>query len=144
MPLQGMEHVLLLADDIEATRDFYCEALGMEVGERPPLAFPGYWLYVRGVPCVHLAEREAYAAHSQTVGIAVSPRTEGTGALDHLAFAGTDYDAIVARLRRSGIEPARNVVPGVGLRQLFFSDPNGVKIEVNVMPATGTTTNAKE
>ena len=137
MPLNGMEHVLVLADDIEATRDFYCEALGMQVGDRPHLAFPGHWLYIEGVPCIHVADREAYAAHARSIGVPVSPRADGTGAVDHLAFNGNDYDAVVARLRRTGISPAQNVVPGVGLRQLFFSDPNGVKIEINVMPVRG-------
>jgi catechol 2,3-dioxygenase-like lactoylglutathione lyase family enzyme len=57
--------------------------------------------------------------------------------LDHLAFAGDDHKEAVARLERNGIEPRHNTVPGVGMRQLFFEDPNGVKIEVNVMPAEG-------
>jgi len=36
------------------------------------------------------------------------------------------------RLRRNGIEAIENTVPGVGLRQLFVCDPNGVRIEINV------------
>jgi catechol 2,3-dioxygenase-like lactoylglutathione lyase family enzyme len=144
MPLTGMEHLLVLTDDIGATRDFYCEALGMEVGERPPLEFPGYWLYLGGVPCIHVAERQAYAAHSQLIGIPASPKADGTGAVDHVAFNGHDYDELVSRLQRRGVEPARNVVPGIGLRQLFFEDPNGVKIEINVMPATGTDPQANQ
>ncbi len=39
MPLTKMEHYLVLTDDIDATRDFYCQALGMHVGFRPPLGF---------------------------------------------------------------------------------------------------------
>jgi catechol 2,3-dioxygenase-like lactoylglutathione lyase family enzyme len=132
MPLTKLEHLLVLTDDIDATRDFYRDALGLEVGDRPPLAFPGHWLYVDGVPCVHVAERDAYEAHSETLGIPASPPADGTGAVDHLAFNGTDYDAVVDRLKRTGIEPAHNVIPSIGLRQLFFSDPNGVKIEINV------------
>ena len=46
MPLDKIEHYLVLTDDIDATRDFYVEALGMRVGPRPPLGFPGYWVYV--------------------------------------------------------------------------------------------------
>jgi len=41
MPLEKMEHYLVLTDDIEATRDFYVNALGMYVGARPPLGFAG-------------------------------------------------------------------------------------------------------
>jgi catechol 2,3-dioxygenase-like lactoylglutathione lyase family enzyme len=137
MPLTRLEHVLVLTDDIERTRDFYRDALGLEVGDRPPLEFPGYWLYANGVPCVHVADREAYTAHSATTGILPSPPAQGTGALDHLAFSEESHDEAVARLERTGIEARRNTVPGIGLRQLFFEDPNGVLIEVNVMPAEG-------
>jgi catechol 2,3-dioxygenase-like lactoylglutathione lyase family enzyme len=45
---QALDHVLVLSDDIDASRDFYCRALGMSVGERPPLPFPGHWLYDAG------------------------------------------------------------------------------------------------
>jgi catechol 2,3-dioxygenase-like lactoylglutathione lyase family enzyme len=137
MALSKIEHVLVLTEDIEGTRDFYRDALGLEVGERPPLEFPGYWLYAEGVPCIHVADRETYTAHSRTLGMPASPPAEGTGALDHLSFTGDDHEQALARLERNGIVPQRNTVPGIGMRQLFFKDPNGVKIEINVMPAEG-------
>ena len=46
MPLEVMEHVNIRAADMEATKDFYCDVLGMRVGERPPFDFPGYWIYL--------------------------------------------------------------------------------------------------
>jgi catechol 2,3-dioxygenase-like lactoylglutathione lyase family enzyme len=137
MPLTRLDHVLVLTDDIDGTRDFYRDALGLEVGERPPLEFPGYWLYADGVPCVHGADRDAYTAHSRGTGIPASPPAAGTGALDHLAFSADDHDEAVTRLERSGVQAKHNEVPGIGMRQLFFKDPNGVKIEINVMPAEG-------
>ena len=124
-----MEHLLVLTDDTDGTRDFYCTALGLEVGERPPLEFPGYWLYLGGVPCVHVADREAYTAHSEQVGVPAA-----AGPVDHVAFNGDDYEEAAARLEREGIEARVNTLPGVGLRQLFFEDPNGLKVEINVMP----------
>jgi catechol 2,3-dioxygenase-like lactoylglutathione lyase family enzyme len=128
MPLTRMEHLLVLTDDIDGTKDFYCRALGLEAGERPPLEFPGHWLYVEGVPCVHIADREAYTAHCERVGIPASPN-----AVDHIAFTGNDYEEAAARLEREGVEATTNAVPGAGLRQLFLEDPNGLKIEINVM-----------
>ena len=132
MPLTKMEHLLVLTDDLEATKRFYCGVLGLEAGERPPLEFSGYWLYLGRVPCVHVAEREAYAAHAGTIGLDASAPAQGTGAVDHIAFNGSDYEEIAARLRRNGIEAIENTVPGVGLRQLFVRDPNGVRVEINV------------
>ena len=123
----GLQHLLVLTDDIEGTRDFWCGALRLEEGERPPLEFPGYWLYAGGVPCVHVAERAAYEAHSESIGIPASELP-----VDHVAFSEEGYDDVVARLERRGIEAAANEVPGAGLRQLFIQDPNGVKVEINV------------
>ncbi|HVW69776.1 MAG TPA: VOC family protein [Steroidobacteraceae bacterium] len=132
MPLTKLEHYLVLTDDIEATRDFYVQALGMHVGFRPPLGFPGYWVYVGDTPCIHIAEWKSYTAHSLEQGVPVSSRAPGTGPLDHIAFNAHDYDEVVERLERHGVRPARNDVPGADLRQLFLEDPNGLKIEINV------------
>ena len=132
MPLTQLEHYLVLTDDIDATRDFYCNALGMRVGPRPPLDFSGYWVYLGEVPCIHIADWHSYRAHSRTTGIAISTRAAGTGPLDHIAFNAVDYAAVKARLAAHGIEATENLVAGVGLRQLFLSDPNGVKIELNI------------
>jgi len=132
MPLTKMEHYLVLTDDIDATRDFYCEALGMHVGFRPPLGFPGYWVYVGDTPCIHIAEWATYTAHSVSQGVPVSSRAPGTGALDHIAFNAHDYEETLERLKRYGVQVDSNDVPGGTLRQLFLKDPNGVKIEINV------------
>ena len=132
MPLTKMEHYLVLTDDIDGTRDFYCNALGMQVGPRPPLAFPGYWLYVGETPCIHIGEWATYTAHSNSQRIPVTTPAPGTGPVDHIAFNGDDFDEILARLRKHGVTAHINRVPGGALRQLFLTDPNGVKIEINV------------
>ena len=75
---------------------------------------------------MHVAERAAYEAHSERIGIAAA-----AGPVEHVAFDADDYDGVVARIERGGIDAARNAVPGV-MRQLFVEDPNGVKIEINV------------
>ena len=54
MPLGGLQHYTIEPQDLERTKDFYCEVLGLENGDRPPLDFPGYWLYSGGVATVHL------------------------------------------------------------------------------------------
>lgn len=133
MPITHLEHFLVLTDDLNATRDFYRDALGLTVGPRPPLAFAGYWLYAGGVPCVHIAERSSYNASSAPAGIPVSERAPGTGAFDHAAFIAHDFEEMAAHLARLGIPAHLNSVPG-GLRQLFVLDPNGVKIEINFPP----------
>jgi catechol 2,3-dioxygenase-like lactoylglutathione lyase family enzyme len=133
MSVGAIEHVLVLADDIDATRDFYCSALGLSVGDRPPLAFPGHWLYAPGVrgACVHVAERRAYAAHAAGLGLRVPERDPGVGPVDHVAFSAGNWEAVLERLSEAGIDAVTNAVPG-GPRQVFFEDPNGVRVEISV------------
>ena len=131
MPLLRMEHYLVLSDDIEKTKAFYCDALGMREGFRPQLEFPGYWLYVGDTPCIHIAEWASYAVWTKEVGIPVSSRAASTGPVDHIAFNASGFDEMRARLKSRGIEPAENLLDEIGLKQLFFYDPNGVPIELN-------------
>jgi catechol 2,3-dioxygenase-like lactoylglutathione lyase family enzyme len=131
MSVGSIEHVLVLADDIERTRAFYCEVVGLAVGDRPPLEFPGYWLYAGATACVHIAERRPYAAHAARLGLAVPERDPGAGPVDHIAFAAGDYEAVVERLERCGVASVTNTVPD-GPRKVFIEDPNGVRIEINV------------
>ena len=131
MPLLRLEHYLVLSDDIDATRDFYCDVLGMREGFRPKLGFPGYWLYVGDVPSIHIAEWESYAVWTKEVGIPISSRAASTGAVDHIAFNASGFDEVRARLQARGIEISENLLDEIGLRQLFIYDPNGVPIELN-------------
>jgi catechol 2,3-dioxygenase-like lactoylglutathione lyase family enzyme len=131
MSVTAMEHVLVLSDDIEATRDFYCRVVGLRVGERPPLEFPGYWLYAGATPCLHIAERRTYGAHAAHLGLSVPAEAPDAGPVDHIAFNASDYEELSVRLERNGVPAVANTVPG-GPRQLFIDDPNGVRIEINV------------
>jgi catechol 2,3-dioxygenase-like lactoylglutathione lyase family enzyme len=133
MGVTDIAHVLVLSDDIDETRDFWCATLGLEQGERPPLEFPGYWLYADGRACVHIADRARYHAHAETIGLPAPLAGAPGDRIDHIAFSERDYAAASARLERERVEPIRNEVPAAGLRQLFFEDPAGVRIEVNVM-----------
>jgi catechol 2,3-dioxygenase-like lactoylglutathione lyase family enzyme len=127
MTLRRLDHVLVLTDDLETTVSFYRDALGLEPGPRPPLPFPGHWLYLDDTPCLHVAERAPYEAHAANVGLAPTSTS-----IDHVAFAADGYDGIAARLAVTGVEAVTNDVPDAAMRQIFLTDPNGVRIELNV------------
>jgi catechol 2,3-dioxygenase-like lactoylglutathione lyase family enzyme len=131
MPLQRLEHYLVLSDDIHKTRDFYCDVLGMTEGFRPQLDFPGFWLYVGDTPCIHIAEWQTYAVWTQAVGIPVSERASATGPVDHIAFNATGFDEMRARLLSRKLEWSENSLDDIGMKQMFLRDPNGVPIEIN-------------
>ena len=54
MPLSHIEHFLVAADDIDATRDWYARVLGMTSGPHPDFGFPVHWMYLGDVDMVHI------------------------------------------------------------------------------------------
>jgi len=113
MGLGGLQHYTIEPSDLERTKDFYCDVLGLENGDRPPLDFPGYWLYSGGTATVHLM-----GTRKPREGIVVrgtEKKYEDTGRLDHIAFAADDVDGVRKRLN-SGLALAGIVVCQVDLR----------------------------
>jgi catechol 2,3-dioxygenase-like lactoylglutathione lyase family enzyme len=132
MPLGVLQHYTIEPADLERTRDFYCEVLGLEVGERPPLGFPGYWLYSGGVATVHLL-----GPRKPREGIVVRGTEKhfaDTGRFDHIAFAATDLPAVRERLQSRQVAFREQVIPRSGAAQIFLFDPDGVGVELNFPP----------
>ena len=131
MPLRNLNHFLILARDLEATRDFYVNVLGLTVGPRPPFEFPGYWLYLGDRAVVHLAGRRDDRGDRGDRG------TSGTGPIDHVAFEASGLKDMVSRLEWHAVAHRHRKVPGQGLHQVFIEDPDGVTIELNFSAAEG-------
>lgn len=123
--LHGLNHYTVCPKDLERTKDFYVEVLGLEVGFRPPLDFPGYWLWSAGQPTVHLiGMREKDRA--------LPPREVGaTGLFDHVAFTASGLAETKRRLGAAKVDYEERVLPRIHNTQLFFRDPDGVSIELN-------------
>ena len=133
MLLTKLEHFLVMTHDVDGTRDFYRDVLGMQEGFRPDLGFLGHWLYLGETPVIHIAEWASYTAHSQRLGIPVTRPAPGTGPLDHVAFNGdgANYETLRARLTQRGLAFHPHDSLAIGLRQIFLEDPNGLKLELN-------------
>ena len=132
MPITHMQHYMLLAKDLEKTRHFYCDVLGLRSGERPPFRFQGLWIYAGDVACIHVALRSSYDEISRTAANPADPNDHGSGSVDHIAFAATDFDELVERFTRHAVPYRVTEVPGRPLRQLFVFDPDGIQIEINI------------
>lgn len=128
MGVLALEHVTIRCAQRQRTRDFYCDLIGLTEGARPDFPFRGHWLYLGGVPVIHLVE--AADKGSAWGGEPGSGGTD-TGPFDHVAFQGDDFDAMKARLTRAGTSFRERVVPGGGIKQLFVPDPEGVLVEIN-------------
>lgn len=127
MPLTHLNHVTVRTDDLDGTKDFYEKVLGMSAGPRPPLGFPGYWLYCGSDPLVHLVP------HSNGIG---GSEANTTGGFDHVAFTAKDFEGLRTHFKKLGIAFHENVRPDIGLTQLFIQDPNHVFIELNFRNGT--------
>ena len=133
MPLSHIEHFLVAADDIDATRDWYARVLGMTSGPHPDFGFPVHWMYLGGVDVVHIGPSAKMAGEIQKkyLGRTSQGGAQGTGAIDHIAFRATGLKDMLRHLRAEGVAFSQRRANGQALFQLFFHDPNGIKIELN-------------
>ena len=118
MAIDGMNHFTVLTADLDATRGFYVDVLGLAIGPRPDLGFPGMWLYVGDAAVLHVI-----------AGRALPP--DPAGVLDHMAFSASDLPATVARLEAASIRYTLKRQNQSGTWQLFCFDPNGARVELD-------------
>ena len=133
MPLSHIEHFLIAADDLDATRDWYARVLGMQPGPHPDFGFPVHWMYLGGVDVVHIgpSARNAGEIQKRYLGRTSQASAAGTGAIDHIAFRATGLAQMIQHLKAEGVQFSQRRANGQALFQLFFHDPNGIKIELN-------------
>ncbi|MGH8246703.1 MAG: VOC family protein [Gammaproteobacteria bacterium] len=122
MAIVGMNHFTVLTDNLDRTRDFYMNVLGLEDGYRPPLGFPGAWLYSGGQAVLHI--------------IAGRPLPEPrSGVLDHMAFSAKGLPAVIEKLKHRGIRYDLRRQNESGVWQLFCFDPSGARVELDFDPS---------
>jgi|SRR5688500_8656814 len=121
MGIQGMNHFNVLTDDVEKTRRFYVDIVGLEEGDRPDLGFDGAWLYAGGRPILHVSKAKL-------------PQPRG-GVIDHMAFSATDLKGAVARLKEHKVEYVLRQQAGSRIWQIFCHDPMGAKVELDFDPS---------
>ena len=121
MAIDGMNHFTILTKDLEATRAFYVGILGLKEGYRPPLGFPGIWLYAGAQAVLHV--------------VAGRPLPDPpAGVLDHMAFSASDLTGTTAKLEAQGIKYDLRKQPDSGVWQLFCFDPSGARVELDFSP----------
>src|SRR5216110_2760626 len=116
MEIKRVDHYSIRTNDLAASRDFYTNVIGLTEGPRPPFDFPGYWLYTgeppgdlqngaRNYGLVHLMgwDKDKPGSLDAYVGDRKGDPGEGTGSLDHVAFAATGREAMLERCRRHNV-----------------------------------------
>jgi catechol 2,3-dioxygenase-like lactoylglutathione lyase family enzyme len=118
MAISAMNHFTILTDDVPRTVAFYCDLLGLADGARPPLGFPGAWLYAGDAAILHVVGGRARAE--------LTP-----GVIDHMAFSATGLAETIATLVAHDIGHTCRRQTGTGTWQVFFFDPNGARVELD-------------
>ena len=121
MPLSRLDHFNIETVLHEETVAFYTDVLGLTNApeRRPAVPQPGTWLLVGDHSAVH-------------VNFVDRDRAGVTGSIDHVAFEGSGYDDMCARLDERGVPHEMVDSPQFDLKQIFLLDPNGIRIEINV------------
>ena len=123
----GYSHVAICVSDVETSRTFYSETLGLPEAARPNFGFPGIWYQV-GPLQLHLMEREL-------------PGAAGKGIGPHFAlYVPTgEFKDFVEQVRGAGgevmVEP--NQRDSDGIWAAFCKDPDGNIIELTDMGPMG-------
>ncbi len=137
MEILQLHHISLPTTDLERSRRFYRDVLGLEEIKRPDFPFPGAWF--------RLGDRELHLIGGEG---AVSQGGNGTDSRQlHFAIRVGSFAAAVARLQEMGyrqdVAPTDLLhvmvlrEPMTGYPQLYLNDPDRHLIEINAAMLDG-------
>ena len=118
-----LEHINMTVRDLDASIDFYCRLLGLDVRWRRPEGEPS--------PAAHVGNDAFYIALFQADDPEepAAPRDYGKLGMNHAGFVVEDLDAAKSRLLDLGATPHQEADYEPG-RRLYFLDPSGIEIEL--------------
>lgn len=126
LSVHAIDHIAVVCKDMEASRHFYQDVLGMEAVPRPNFPFPGLW-FQAGSTQIHVI------MESEEAGPAGSGESRGTMPQrgTHFAF---EVDSC-AEANRILTENRIEIVAGPqsrpdGFQQLYIADPDGYLVEI--------------
>ncbi len=123
--IRRLDHVNIRTASLGELSAFYEAALGLRQGERPPLGFPGVWLYAGTEAVIHL------------VGVERTPQPEGPLRLEHFAFSAEGLGEFLARLERLGVAYKQSRQAGTGNVLVNLQDPDGNRLHVDFPASEG-------
>ena len=130
LQVRAIDHVAVISADLEASRHFYQDILGMEPTTRPDFPFPGLW-FQAGNTQIHviLQSEESGPGGPSNPGGTLTARGH------HMAFALDDCSKAVEQLHSAGIPIAAGPQSRPdGFQQVYIRDPDGYLVELFSAP----------
>jgi catechol 2,3-dioxygenase-like lactoylglutathione lyase family enzyme/uncharacterized protein YunC (DUF1805 family) len=131
--VKSIDHVTLVVKDVEQSRKFYVDLLGMRETQRPAFSFAGLW-FQAGATQIHLILEFAGSGPAGNL----LPEKRRTSRTQHLAFAVEDAAAAAVHLKTLHVPILSGPSPRPdGYMQVFLTDPDGHVIELCSAPKAG-------
>jgi len=130
--VKTIDHATLVVNDLQQSRRFYVDTLGMREIDRPAFSFPGLW-FQAGTTQIHLILE--HPGSGPAGNLVPAPRRSSRS--HHLAFEVADAAAMRQHVERHGVHVISGPKPRPdGYMQVFVTDPDGHVIEFCSPPPT--------
>lgn len=125
MKLNKVNHIAIIASDIEKSMAFYVDVLGFTVIRKVYREERDSWKVDLALNNDYLIELFSFPDAPKRLSY---PEAQG---LRHLAFTVDDIEASIAELQSKGIKTESiRIDPFTGYPCVFFSDPDGLPLEL--------------
>lgn len=129
--VKSLDHATLVVKDLERSRQFYVDVLGMREVPRPAFSFAGSW-FQAGATQIHLILEFKGSGPAGNL-LAQEKRNSRT---HHIAFLVDDAAAVLPLLKDAGVNVLSGPKPRPdGYIQVFVTDPDGHVVELCSPPA---------
>ena len=118
-----IDHTTLRTNELEKTKEFLIRVFDLKSGERPAVIaanIPGYWLYYKDKPLIHLIESSYFDKTSLD---------NSSEAIDHTAFYMENYEEFKQKLTEMKVTYSLMDLPDIGERRIFLRTPTGILLE---------------
>jgi catechol 2,3-dioxygenase-like lactoylglutathione lyase family enzyme len=135
MAISHLEHFLVVAQDYEATVQWYIDNLGFTKGPHPDFGadVEVTWLYAGGVDVIHIVPPRPNDPARPVPDPNATPKeiAQGSRPIHHIAFRAADRVEMTGRFKQNGITYLEQQASKGDLYQVFVRDPNGITVELN-------------
>lgn len=140
MSIRRLDHVNFITQNTPATIYFYCNVIGLELGEQISIDTAStLYFYIPGVkqPVLHIGQAHIQSKSESFNRLASLPNNYNgqfsSGSVDHFCLLVdlADFNAYVQRLTNNGIAFESYAHTDPKLKQIWALDPSGIRVELN-------------